>query len=145
MVGCLGLGEPCSQECEDKVLQCVEEGNVSTAKKRARTFKTCMSESSLESLECPTDCAPTFKMLAASQTPKTAKFSKFGDVDEEAIPRPATSRCNAEEQLDPGFNPTTPEPCEDSWTVNKCEKIKEKGNCGKPKGKKKCAKTCNYC
>ena len=40
---------------------------------------------------------------------------------------------------------TTPTPCDDIWEAKKCEKMKKKGKCGKPKIDKKCRKTCGIC
>ena len=62
-----------------------------------------MSADNLVSMGCPSDCAPTFNMLASSEVPET-----FGDKDGDLnfgnieysnnAPQPDSSRCNAEEQ-----------------------------------------------
>jgi len=103
-VGCLGLSTPCSQDCEDKVIECTENGDTSTAKVRTETFKSCMSADKLISFGCPSDCAPTFNMLARSEEPITFGdedgFFNFGDIEylEYDSSQPASSLCNAEEQ-----------------------------------------------
>ena len=49
---------------------------------------------SLQGLEgCEYDCAPTYTMLAKSQEPMVAKFSKFGSDEEQALARPSDSKC----------------------------------------------------
>jgi len=103
-VGCLGLSTPCSKDCEDKVIECTENGDTSTAIIRTETFKSCMSADKLISFGCPSDCAPTFKMLASSQVPETFGdengYFNFGDIEysEYDSSQPESSLCNAEEQ-----------------------------------------------
>ena len=63
-----------------------------------------MSVDKLISFGCPSDCAPTFKMLASSQVPETFGdengYFNFGDIEysEYDSSQPESSLCNAEEQ-----------------------------------------------
>ena len=59
-----------------------------------------MSTESLESMGCPTDCSPTFNMLAHSEVPETfgdqdGNFN-FGDVEGASHPQPGSSLCNSD-------------------------------------------------
>ena len=63
-----------------------------------------MSIDSLNFYNCPTDCAPTFNMLASSEEPETfgdeyGDFN-FGDIEylEYDSSQPELSHCNAEDQ-----------------------------------------------
>ena len=64
-----------------------------------------MSIDSLTELGCPSDCAPTFNMLARSEMPETFGdedgYFNFGDIEylEYDSSQPESSLCNADEQL----------------------------------------------
>ena len=43
IAGCLGLADPCSKECEEKVIQCVDNSGYQTDLDRTKRFSQCMS------------------------------------------------------------------------------------------------------
>ena len=95
-VGCLGITAPCSETCEASFVECMNAGDVSTAKKRAERFEECIEDS--ETLTgCTEECAPTYNMLIESETPVEASFSNdhFGAATGEHISQPFTSKCVA--------------------------------------------------
>lgn len=100
MVGCLGMTEQCSQECESALVNCVEASDTSTALKRTKSFAACMQPSNFSGLEgCVADCAPTFNMLASSENPQIATFERFGAGPVEPVERPETSKCTTAEEM----------------------------------------------
>merc|ERR1712002_418031 len=96
-VGCLGITEPCSETCEDAFLSCVASQNPVTAIDNVKAFETCIDNDMFENElnGCIKECAPTFKMLAASEEPVTWN-DKFGAGADSADAKPSTSVCNAE-------------------------------------------------
>merc|ERR1712037_247902 len=80
-VGCLGITEACTTACETSFVACVESKDISTAKKRTEAFADCIEV-----------CAPTYGMLAASETP-TTKLGGFGAGAGTASTRPSGSLC----------------------------------------------------
>ena len=93
IVGCLGITESCSKECEVGFLQCIENQEISSAEDRARAFGFCIREANFINYGCPIDCAPTFEMLRAGEEPTTSEFSNFGQGLNSEIPKPESSRC----------------------------------------------------
>merc|ERR1712156_172942 len=89
-VGCLGITQPCSNQCEQSFLDCMTKAG-SGGRKRLQKWATCINFEGLEG--CEYDCAPTYAMLAKSQEPIVAKFSKFGSEEEQAMARPSNSKC----------------------------------------------------
>merc|ERR1711963_638336 len=94
-VGCLGITAPCSSACESAFMSCVESKNPATASDRADAFETCMDLSTFEGLGCDAECAPTYAMLAASETPTVVMFENFGAGSSSPSARPAESLCVA--------------------------------------------------
>ena len=95
-LGCWGVTPPCSQACEDAVIDCVNKnpGDIATASDRAKKFGECMEE---RPEECSNDCSPTLNMLKESENPEvTLSKGTFGAIDE-SLPheQPATSVCVA--------------------------------------------------
>merc|ERR1719369_2416106 len=89
-VGCLGITQPCSKECETAFIACVESLDVSSD----LAFEDCIEMPGFTTLVgCTEDCAPTYKMLEASETPTTSEFRKFGAGEETAGQRPNASLC----------------------------------------------------
>ena len=72
-----------------------------TAKNRIKAFDTCMKDKTFKKLKgCTLDCAPSFKMLSASQTPTKYAFETFGAPKEGSVTaRPAESRCVVEDKF----------------------------------------------
>ena len=70
LVGCLGIQDKCSAECEADIVSCVGGGG-------ADAFKTCMSGASSggRPSSCRAACAPTLAMLSSSETPSAVKVS----------------------------------------------------------------------
>ena len=94
-MGCLGLNEPCSDVCEASFLDCVKGENPSSYKDWADAFATCIDAGKIESLDgCTSTCAPTLKMLEASETPTEALYNNFGAGVDSAGARPAASKCS---------------------------------------------------
>jgi len=95
-VGCLGITEPCSQTCEDAFLVCVANENPVTALDNVNAFETCIEANVFNGLDgCHEECAPTFNMMAASETPETFN-NNFGAGPDSADAKPSTSICNAQ-------------------------------------------------
>ena len=93
-VGCLGVTAPCSQECEDNFVACVEVSDISTAQDQARAFQKCMQTNIFNGLTgCTENCAPTFGMLTTSEMPSYFAFENFGAGPENSAPAPPTSLC----------------------------------------------------
>ena len=96
-LGCWGVTPPCSQACEEAVIECVNETpeDISTASDRAIKFGECMEN---RPKACSVDCSPTLNMLKESENPEEINLSRgtFGAVDE-SIPHeePSTSVCVA--------------------------------------------------
>lgn len=96
-VGCLGMTESCSQDCEDSFLTCLEGQNPSTAKERTEAFAECMDTNNFNGLAgCEETCSPTFGMLSASEMPTTVEFANWGAGPETAQAQPAASMCVAD-------------------------------------------------
>ena len=94
-MGCLGITAPCSQGCETAFIACVDGQNPATASDRATAFETCMDLSTFQGLGCDAECAPTYNMLASSETPTVAMFENFGAGSNSPSSRPAESLCIA--------------------------------------------------
>merc|ERR1712051_585491 len=92
-VGCLGITEACTTACETSFVACVESKDISTAKKQTEAFADCIEVDKFITLNgCTEDCAPTYGMLAASETP-TTKLGGFGAGANTASARPSGSLC----------------------------------------------------
>ena len=89
-VGCLGITDPCSSACEDSFTTCMNAGDTSSASARTETFADCIEED-LE--DCVEACAPTFNMLAQSETPTTVKYDNFGAGTGSPSDEPSGSIC----------------------------------------------------
>merc|ERR1712018_95421 len=74
-VGCLGITEPCSSECESSFTSCMSSKDQSTAANKVSSFEECI-EDSANLAGCTADCAPTYGMLIQSETPTEKSFSK---------------------------------------------------------------------
>ena len=100
-VGCLGITETCTNECEESFLKCMEGKSTKTALKRVQAFGSCMAGKTFKKLKgCTLDCAPSFKMLSASQLPTKYAFETFGAPKEGSVSeRPAESRCVMEDKF----------------------------------------------
>merc|ERR1719328_734756 len=99
-VGCLGITEPCSSECEDSFTSCMSTKDLSTAENKASAFGECI-EDSADLAGCTAECAPTYAMLIQSEEPTEVSFSNgvFGPTAEDHIEQPETSLCKAEDQV----------------------------------------------
>ena len=74
-------------------MACVESKDISTASKRVQAFADCIEVDEFITLNgCTADCAPTYGMLAASETP-TTKLGGFGAGANTASARPSDSLC----------------------------------------------------
>ena len=83
----------CTAACETSFVACVESKDISTAKKRTEAFADCIEVDKFITLNgCTEDCAPTYGMLAASETP-TTKLGGFGAGADTASARPSGSLC----------------------------------------------------
>ena len=97
-VGCWGMTEKCSSECEVSFIDCVGEESPSTGKEKAKAFSKCIAKDVFSSLEgCDSTCSPTYKMLTESEEPYIKELSKgiFGANNEGSHPQPSTSKCSA--------------------------------------------------
>ena len=98
-VGCWGMTEKCSSECELSFIDCVGEQGPSTGAEKAAAFETCISEDIFSTLSgCEKSCSPTYDMLIRSEEPYKKELSKgiFGASKDGAHTRPNTSKCEAE-------------------------------------------------
>ena len=96
-VGCLGITAPCPSRCEDSFIRCIYKKDVTTAKKRSKSFGECTNE--MQNLDgCTEECAPTYKMLAEGESPVESSFSNFGAASGEHV-RPETSKCLASDAI----------------------------------------------
>ena len=95
-VGCLGITETCSSECETSFTSCMSSKDQSTAANKASSFDECM-EDSANLAGCTAECAPTYDMLIQSETPTEKSFSKdvFGVATGDQISQPSSSLCVA--------------------------------------------------
>jgi len=94
-VGCMGITAPCSEECEVELVACVENGDISTALKRTKTFSTCMDPETFSGFSsCTLDCAPTLGMMSASQAPTEMENTNWGAGSDAAVAKPDTSICD---------------------------------------------------
>merc|ERR1711923_256168 len=83
-VGCLGITDSCTQACEDAF----------TALKRTQAFDNCIDVPVFSGLDgCTETCAPTFGMLASSETPITEEPTNFGAGANSNDAAPNSSRC----------------------------------------------------
>ena len=83
----------CTAACETSFVACVESKDISTAKKQTEAFADCIEVDKFITLNgCTEDCAPTYGMLAASETP-TTKLGGFGAGADTASARPSGSLC----------------------------------------------------
>jgi len=89
-VGCLGITDPCSPQCEASFTNCMDDGDKSSASARTDTFATCIEED-LDG--CTEACAPTYNMLAQSETPTTVKYENFGAGTGNPSTKPSGSVC----------------------------------------------------
>ena len=98
-VGCLGIKDSCSSECEASFVSCMNTKNQSTALNKARSFEKCMEDSG-DLAGCTGDCAPTYDMLIHSEMPTEHSFSKgiFGASTGSHISKPSTSQCTTENE-----------------------------------------------
>ena len=97
-VGCWGMTEKCSSECEVSFIDCVGEESPSTGKEKAEAFSNCIAKDVFSSLKgCDSICSPTYKMLTESEEPYIKELSKgiFGANNEGSHPQPSTSKCSA--------------------------------------------------
>ena len=96
-IGCWGMTQACSTECEASFQSCIESENAATALERTSSFATCIGESSMASLVgCTTTCSPTLNMMKLSEDPTTLwNGGFFGETSSDARPRPTTSLCTA--------------------------------------------------
>ena len=99
-VGCFGITEPCSSECEISFSSCMASKDQTTAAKKVTAFSECILGSA-ELTGCTADCSPTYDMLIQSETPAEVSFSKgvFGAGTGESVEQPTSSLCKAEEQI----------------------------------------------
>jgi hypothetical protein len=96
-VGCMGITEPCSSECENEFIDCVESGDISTALERTKTFEDCIDTDSFSKLSgCTEECAPTLAMMSTSEAPTYAANSNWGAGVDSAEDQPNTSICEIE-------------------------------------------------
>jgi len=96
-VGCMGITEPCSSECENEFIDCVESGDVSTALERTETFEDCIDTNNFSNLSgCTKECAPTLAMMSTSEAPTDAANSNWGAGADSAEDQPNTSICEIE-------------------------------------------------
>ena len=72
-----------------------------TADKRAKAFDSCIEGKKFKKLKgCTLDCAPSFTMLSASQTPTKYAFETFGAPKDGSVSeRPTESRCVMEDKF----------------------------------------------
>ena len=98
-VGCLGIKDSCSSECEASFASCMNTKDQSTALNKARSFEECMEDSE-DLAGCTGDCAPTYDMLIHSEMPTEHSFSKgiFGASTGSHISKPSTSQCTTEDE-----------------------------------------------
>merc|ERR1712038_118684 len=99
VAGCLGITQPCSTQCENAFMACVDSENASSAMDKANAFGTCIASSKFAALNgCSTECAPTYKMLVKSEEPSTAEGlgnnDTFTPASGQASSRPGDSRCS---------------------------------------------------
>eukprot|EP00111_Clytia_hemisphaerica_P005631 TCONS_00016355-protein len=98
-MGCWGMTEKCSSECETSFKTCVNGKDVSKAENRVNSFEACIEKDTFKDLSgCDSTCSPTFEMLKQSEVPYKAEFAygKFGGNDESGLAKPSTSQCTAE-------------------------------------------------
>ena len=98
-VGCLGITEPCSSECEESFTACMNNKAPSTAANSADAFGECIEDSG-SLAGCTAECAPTYGMLIQSETPSEKSFSNgvFGPTSDDHGSQPDTSLCKADDQ-----------------------------------------------
>jgi len=97
-VGCLGITEPCSKECETNFINCVNKRDPISANDKAEAFQDCIVEDFKDLDGCENSCAPTFGMLSQSEVPEDVP-SRFGSVEEEEYrPRNADSICEVDNE-----------------------------------------------
>jgi len=97
-VGCLGITEPCSKECETNFIDCVNKRDPISANDKAEAFQDCIVEDFKDLDGCENSCAPTFGMLSQSEVPEDVP-SRFGSVEEEEYrPRNADSICEVDNE-----------------------------------------------
>jgi len=96
-VGCWGITEQCSSECETAFVSCVNSNNVATARSRVLSFKKCIAEQVFSGLKgCTASCSPTLEMMKASEEPTTLWDGDAFGATLQAGPQPATSKCSAD-------------------------------------------------
>ena len=97
-MGCWGMTEKCSSQCELSFIDCVGEQGPSTGAEKAAAFETCIYEDIFSTLSgCEKSCSPTYDMLIRSEEPYKKELSKgiFGAGKDGAHKRPNTSKCEA--------------------------------------------------
>uniref|UniRef100_A0A7M5UFV2 Uncharacterized protein n=2 Tax=Clytia hemisphaerica TaxID=252671 RepID=A0A7M5UFV2_9CNID len=97
-MGCWGMTEKCSSECETSFEACVNGKDVSTAENRVDSFSTCIDHDSFIQLGgCDSTCSPTLEMLKQSEVPYKTDFAYdvFGANDQGSQPQPEFSKCKA--------------------------------------------------
>ena len=94
-VGCLGITETCTAQCEESFLQCIAEKEAPVyAQDVLENFEDCIDEDTFKSLEgCTLDCAPTFNMMTQSEMPTDFKFETFGPNPNLSRDQPSESQC----------------------------------------------------
>ena len=99
-VGCLGIKEPCSTECEASFASCMNGKDQSTAANKANSFGECIEDIG-DLTGCSSDCAPTYDMLIHSEIPTEHSFSKgnFGQTSGYHISEPENSICTADYEV----------------------------------------------
>ena len=79
---------------QDAFKACIESEDTSTALKRTQAFDNCIDVPVFSGLDgCTETCAPTFGMLASSETPITEEPNNFGAGANSNDAAPNTSRC----------------------------------------------------
>jgi hypothetical protein len=87
-VGCLGINEPCSTQCDSELTECVD--NVD-----GEEYASCLSTLTEQGV-CQEGCAPTKAMLDKSDASITwLSQNRFGKPAEQAIATAPNSKCEA--------------------------------------------------
>jgi hypothetical protein len=96
-VGCWGLTDSCSSECETSFIACVNIEGAGSAANQVAGFSTCIDEDLFSGLSgCTSTCSPTMEMMKMSEVPTTIwNGDSFGSLPN-PVPRPAESLCQAD-------------------------------------------------
>ena len=77
------------------MVTCVENGDISTALQRTKTFSSCMDPETFSAFSgCSLDCAPTLGMMSVSEAPTEMENTNWGAGSDAAVAKPDTSICN---------------------------------------------------